>query len=533
MPNALLSVYNKKGIADFARELHKLGWTIYASGGTAKEIASKKTPVKDVASLVGGGAILGHRVVTLSREIYAGLLATDSKADTAELQKLEIPRIDLVCVDLYPLQTEIAKKDSSEATVIEQTDIGGPTLLRAAAKGRRIVIADTRQRPQVLDWLKQDMPNKENYLRYLAAVAEAVVADYALESARYNSSGEANGVLGWRTSETLYGENPWQGQSALYSTGYGDALSLSNFELEQGTTPSYNNYADIDRLLQTMTHIAAGFDLNYKKVPLIALGAKHGNVCGAAIGTNPKQVVEGMLEGDLRAIFGGLVMTNFALDAKLAETLLGHKVAPAPRRLLDGVIVASVDNAAKAQLQRKGDKCRLLSNPALAKLNQTSLDRSQRFRYVRGGWLSQSNYDYVLDLKAKELEKHGKLSVAQEKDLLLAWAIGSTSNSNTITLVKNGHLIGNGVGQQDRVSAAELAIKRAKDAGHDPKGGVAYSDSFFPFPDGVDTLATVGVKGILASSGSVNDSMIIEHCTKAKVALYLIPDKIARGFYAH
>lgn len=527
--NALLSVYDKTGIVEFAKELVEMGWTIYASGGTAKKLDEEKVPVKDVAGLVGGGAILGHRVVTLSREVHAGLLATDSKEDTEELKKLGIPRLDLVYVGLYPLVEEIRKPGSTEQSVLEQTDIGGPGMLRSGAKGRRIVICDPRQAEKVLTWMKAGEPNSDEFRRELAANAEAIVASYALESARYTSGGFWNGEVNWQVASAKYGENPWQGNAFLYGHNVNDPLGLIHFKLEQGTEPSYNNYADIDRLLQTMTHIAAGYDVNYKKAPFIALGAKHGNVCGAAVGSNKAEVIKRMLDGDPRAIFGGLVMMNFKLDKSLSETLLTYGLKSG-RRLLDGVIASDVDKPAMENLSRKGDKCRLLTNKQLAKLSKKSLDSSLRTRYVRGGRLVQDNYTFVLDLKDKELDKTGK---ANEEDLLLAWAIGSTSNSNTITLVKNQKLIGNGVGQQDRVSACELAIKRAKDAGHEVKGASAYSDSFFPFADGPKTLAKAGVKSILATSGSVKDKEVKQTMKKAGVVMYMIPDKKGRGFYAH
>lgn len=537
--NALISVYDKTGIAEFARSLRDLGWKIYASGGTAKTIAQAKVPVTDVAELVGGESILGHRVVTLSRQVHAGLLATDSKADQAELKRLVIPRIDLVCVDLYPLQAEITKPGATENSVLEQTDIGGPALLRSAAKGRRIVIGNPEQRSQIIDWIKAGMPDKENHLRQLAARAEAEVARYALDSARYISQGRFDGVVGEQVAEAVYGENPWQRGAWFYSNNSDDKLTLEHFELIQGSAPSYNNYCDIDRLLQTMTHVAAGFGLNYKKVPAIALGAKHGNVCGAAVNESPVEAIQQMLLGDPRAIFGGIVMLNFELDATLAEILLTHAMpsrrpnsvkASMGRRLLDGVVAPSITADAVTRLKRKGDKCRILANPELTKLNQTSLDQAIRTRYVRGGQLTQDNYTFILDLKSPELEKSGQ---AAENDLVLGWAIGSTSTSNTVTLIKNGQLIGNGVGQQDRVSVCELAIKRARDAGHEVGGAAAYSDSFFPFPDGPQVLADAGISSILATSGSVNDDQIKAVCRKAGVSLYLIPDKIGRGFYGH
>ncbi len=175
----------------------------------------------------------------------------------------------------------------------------------------------------------------------------------------------------------------------------------------------------------------------------------------------------------------------------------------------------------------------MLENPALASLTAKSLNSETRFRQVRGGFLRQPNYTYVLDLHDARIERTGALTPEAEKDLLLAWAVGSTSNSNTVCLVKDGQLIGNGVGQQDRVGGCELAIKRAKDARHDTAGAVAYSDSFFPFVDGPQALATAGVKTIFATSGSVRDAEVKAACADAGVSLVMIPDSVARGFYGH
>lgn len=182
-------------------------------------------------------------------------------------------------------------------------------------------------------------------------------------------------------------------------------------------------------------------------------------------------------------------------------------------------------------LQRSGDKCRFLANPALGTLTSASLDTTPRFRYVRGGFLKQPNYAFIPDLSMAE--KTGAATREQENDLLLAWAVGSTSNSNTVSLVRNGQLLGNGVGQQDRVGGAELAIKRAKDEGHDLAGAAAYSDSFFPFPDGPEVLAHAGVTAILGTSGSKNDDLTRKLCSERGVALYLLPDSEARGFFGH
>ncbi len=530
---ALISVYNKDGIVEFAEELHKLGFDILASGGTAKKLTEAKLPVRDVSELVGGKAILGHRVVTLSREVHAGLLAQDNKEDRAELEKMGVPFIDLVCVDLYPLKEEIKNKKSTRESVIEKTDIGGPTMLRSAAKGRRIVVSDPADRMRVLEWLKRKEPEKETFITGLCAKAEAVVAEYCLWSARYHSQGGYDGFLGREAQQCLYGENAWQTPAALFAREADDPLAIANFELVAGTAPSYNNLCDLDRMLQTATHIAAAFDVNAKKVPLIAVGAKHGNACGAAIGTDPEAVLKAMLEGDLRAIFGGLVLTNFPITEKAAETLLTHKMSANQRRLLDGVIAPDFKPEAVKALSRKGDKCRFLKNPALGKLSKETMDSASRFRYVRGGFLKQPNYNLVIDLSGPNIEKIGELTPQRVADLLLAWAVGSTSNSNTVALVRDGMLVGNGVGQQDRVGGCELAIKRAKDAGHETVEAVAYSDSFFPFTDGPKALADAGISAVFASSGSVKDEEVKKFCREQGMTLVLVPDKLGRGFFGH
>lgn len=526
--NALLSVYSKEGIVDFAQQLVAMGWNIFASGGTAKALTSAGIAVTDVAELVGGGAILGHRVVTLSREVHAGLLATTSDADIKELEALGVPFIDLVCVDLYPLEEEITKAEATTESVIEKTDIGGPTMLRSAAKGRRLVIGDPADRQKVLDWLNNGEQDRESFANQLAAKVEFVVANYCMSSARYHGQGEYEGMIGVRKQVCGYGENGWQTPAALYSTGTPDPLALDKFRLVQGASPSYNNFCDLDRLLQTVTHIAAAFE----RKRFIAVGGKHGNPCGASISSDPTKAIKRMVEGDIRAIFGGLVMTNFVLTAELAETLLTHQQSPGPR-LLDGVIVPEATDEAIEMLKRKGDKCRLFVNPALISLGKHSLDTNLRMRYVRGGFLAQPNYSFVLDLSHQNVQKDGFLNPEMHEDLLLAWAVGSTSNSNTITLVRDGQLIGNGVGQQDRVGASELALKRARDANHDIDGAVAYSDSFFPFPDAVEVLAKAGVGAILSSSGSINDDKVREVCHKYGVSLCMIPDKMGRGFFGH
>ncbi|WP_169542307.1 hypothetical protein [Solirubrobacter soli] len=325
-----------------------------------------------------------------------------------------------------------------------------------------------------------------------------------------------------------YGENAWQTPARLVHEQTEDPLALGRFTLLDGSAPSFNNLVEIDRQLQTVTHIAAGFDGD---VPAIALGTKHGNACGAAVADSPIEATRRMLTGDTRAIFGGCVMLGFAVDEAVADVLVNHE-SPV-RRLLDTVAAASFTDGAVELLARKQGKCRVLANPALGSLGRHSLDTGPRTRQVRGGVLEQPNYTFVLDLNDPALQRFGSLTAEQERDLVLAWAIGSTSNSNTITLVRDGQLIGNGVGQQDRVGGCALAIMRARDAGHDTAGAVAFSDSFFPFPDGPQLLIDAGVKAVFCTSGSVRDDVVRQTMLDAGVAVMQLPDRQARGFFGH
>jgi phosphoribosylaminoimidazolecarboxamide formyltransferase/IMP cyclohydrolase len=529
---SLISVYNKDGITEFAKELVGLGWKVISSGGTAKHLADAGIPVTDVADITGMKAILSHRVATLHPKIHGGLLALDTPEHLAEMEKYEIPWIDMVCVDFYPLKEEIAKAGATRESVIEKTDIGGPTMIRSGAKGGRITICDPKDRVKVIEWLKAGSENKEEFLNNLRAKAEFMIAKYCATSAGYHGGKKYKSIFGELVSECAYGENAYQKPAGLYKEDTSDLLSLHNWTLVAGNPLSYNNMCDVDRMMQTMTHIGAGLEKNFNSVPFITIGAKHGNACGVGMADKELESVEKMLLGDQRAIFGGSVMMNFPVDEKIAEELI-HKFCPEgkegiQRRLLDVVAAPAFTAEAVEILSRKKGKCRLLVNKNIEKAGMNSLDTAPRYRYVRGGFLSQPNYTFVPNVK--------------NKDILLAWAIGCTSNSNTITIVKDGRLVGNGVGQQDRVGAAKLAIFRADDAAKfadatvekaDLENSSAYSDSFFPFPDAVEVLINRGVKTIFATSGSVNDEKIIELCKTKGVNLITMPDTEARGFYQH
>ena len=537
---ALLSVFNKDGIVEFARRLKALGWNIISSGGTARALKNSGMIVMDTAKLVGGGAILGHRVVTLSREIHAGLLADPNDPEhVAEMKKLGIPFISLVCCDFYPLSDAMSKSNASIESVVESTDIGGPTMVRSAAKGSRIVICRHEDREVAIKQLENSGDVNAETRQALRARAEFEVAKYCLSSAQFHSGSDFTGIMGRQTLVAKYGENASQAPAALYSIDGDDPLALNKFKLVSGTDPSYNNLCDIDRLLQTITHVESVFRLNWGGRPDIMIGVKHGNPCGAAvnIGAPDKRIklAKKVALGDKLAIFGGWIMTNFGISGPVAAALVKAGMRGNRVQRFDGVVAPSFESGVIGSLERVRGKCRLMANPALG--YPLELDRSSRFRYVRGGFLMQPNYMFVP--KFSDMQVYGRRNKSLEMSLALAWAVGCTSNSNTISIVRNKMLIGNGVGQQARVWASKLAIRRAIDAEHAGKlkGAVAYSDSFFPYPDAVEALITYGIKAIFTTSGSKakggGDTATIEACKKAGVTLYMLPDKEARGFFGH
>ncbi|MCX6720662.1 MAG: hypothetical protein NTW11_02555 [Candidatus Staskawiczbacteria bacterium] len=536
-PWALLSVSNKTGIEDCARRLVALGWRIISSGGTAKKLKEAGVPVRDVAKLVGGGSILGHRVVTLSREVHAGLLANvDKQEDMKELKKLGIPVISMVICDFYPLEKTISEAGATPESVAEGTDIGGPCMVRSAAKGLRIVACTLQDREVILRELEETGAVSKETRQRLRARAEFEVAKYVLASARYHGNGQFEGLMGELVQELAYGENK-QKPARLYSTGSKDPLALENFHVVEGSTPSYINVTDYDREITTLTHV-----VNYigKRgiIPCVCLVVKHGNCCGAGIDMdNPAQAVLNAVTGDTTAAMGGVVMCNFKLTKDLAG-LMVHAGMEGKTQKFDGVVAPEIEEGVGEFLERVKGKCRMVVNPHLAS-RDLKMDSSLQCRPVRGGFLTQPRDNYVPVLDDSTLVA-GARDRDKELDLLLAGAIARTGNSNTITVVKNRKLLGNGVGQQDRVGAAMVALLRAKKAGNggELEDSVAWSDSFFPYPDGPKVLTDGGVKTIFSTSGSKapggGDPATIQHCKDAGANLHMLDDGCgARGFAVH
>lgn len=527
---ALVSVYDKIGIEDRVWRLINLGYGILSSGGTAKTLMAAGIPVCDVAELVGGGAILKHKVVTLSREVHAGLLA--DQFEIKELKALGIPWINLVAVDLYPLETQIASPNCTRGNVIDKTDIGGPTMLSSAAKGSRIVIGATSDWDWTLDWMENDCPNYAETVNLMRAKADGIVANYRLLSSRYHSGGKIEGFIGHLVAACQYGENKHQVPAGLFTLDTDYPLAIDRFQQVAGQPASFNNYNDMSRLLLAMTRTAAAYDTNHMERYRMAFVGKHGNLCGAGVTYNdPVLALQKMIDGDRRAILGGVVMLNFTLTAELAEILLSYHLRRGEkRRNLDCIAAPFIDEGAIELLKRYKDKCRFLVNPALDNLDRNSLYTGLDIRMVPGGFLVQPASRFVLDLSDLAMEQIGRGSWETNKNIILSWAIGSSSCSNSIAIVKDGMLLGLAAAQQDRVTACKVAIMRARAMRHDLAGAIAYSDSFFPFKDGPELLFKAGIRTIFASSGSINDGDVKQFCIDAGITLYMMPDALCRGF---
>lgn len=538
-PVALLSVFNKDGIVEFATELAALGFEIYASGGTRLALIQGGVEANDVAWLVGGAAILGHRVVTLSREIHAGLLADPNNPEhVTEMAGFNIPFIDLVYNNCYPLKAAIAAGKSA-AQVLEATDIGGPCMLRSAAKGRRIVMCDPADQPRVLAWLKEDRPDADAFLTGLAAKAEGYVADYALASARYTSGGAIDGMIGTKVWDLCYGENK-ETPAGLYALEDDpDPLAVHRFVQVGGNAPSSINVTDLDRGLNTMTRFTAGWKLNFGEMPLVGLALKHGKCCGAAYGKTPLEVIRNLIDCDPLSIFGGTLMFNFRLDTAAARELRNYRRGEIMNGY-DVIIAPGYDEGASEVLERKSGKTRVYENPALATELIAELPPSMTFRPVRGGFIRMPASTFLLQVNDPRMEKHvpeGAEPVTEQqlKDLILAFAVCATSESNTTTIVVDGMLLANGVGQQSRVDVCELAVSRAIKRGHGDKlpRAVAVTDSFFPFPDALEVLVNAGIRFIWSTSPPKTKPEVIAVGMKAGAIHWTLSDAFARLFFGH
>ncbi|MCX6809245.1 MAG: hypothetical protein NTZ65_00605 [Candidatus Berkelbacteria bacterium] len=528
----LVSVFDKSNLIPFVEKLIELGYSILASGGTRKAIEAAGLEVTDVAEWTKQEPILKHRVVTLHPRIHAGLLADcNDPEQVVEMIELGWDLIHIVRLDFYPLEKAIADGEPYE-TIINMIDIGGPTMASSASKGGRFVVIDPKDEQLLVDYLENGDSDCESPVRGLCAKADFLVSCYRMKSAAYRSNDRYGGLF-WEKREDLplcYGENKYQ-QAELVQIGTGDPLGQIYHQQICGNPPSTINRKDMKHGVNILRH---AYQIMSPHAPgiKIALGLKHGNPAGAAFGHDPFGVIRGMAQGDELALFGGVVITNFPITEDIAVAM--RQKRDGSRQNFDLVLAPEISPEAADVLDRVTGKCRMFINPALAgKLARSTvreLDVLDETCAIR-----QDPFKPIEDITKDEYLMSGApLDHEQLLNLLFAGAICHGSTSNTMTLVTARQLTGNGVGQQARVYASDLAVERAitADNGITPET-VAWSDSFFPNEDGLEKLIALGVRTVFSTSGSRADQAVIDLAKQYNITLIMGPDELFRGFCRH
>lgn len=499
---AILSVFDKSGISEFARELEKLGVEIISSGGTYKLLKEEKIAAKQVEDITGFAECLDGRVKTLHPKIHGGILANRNlEAHRETLKELEIPEIDLVVVNLYPFKNVTSRPDHSFMEAIENIDIGGPTMIRAAAKNHEhvLVLVDPADYPEVIERLKNKELDQAFRLR-LAQKAFSTTAQYDIMIANYlekkmgrEESPETILLSLNKKQDMRYGENPHQ-PAAYYSCERMEAKGVEAAQILNGKELSYNNYNDT----QGAIDLAMEFD------EPVCVAVKHATPCGVAVGKDLFEAYQGAYEADPVAIFGGIIATNQTLDAKTAEEM--NKI------FLEVIVAPDFEPEALKILSQKAN-LRLLKLPFLAEKDQ---EEGLELKSLGGGFLAQAKNKALY--QEKTLVSKQEATAQQEKDLDFAMKVVKHVKSNAIVVAKNGKTLGIGGGQVSRIWAAEAALERA---GAEAQGAVMASDAFFPFGDVVALAAEKGIAAIIQPGGSIKDQDSIEESDKNKIAMII------------
>ena len=509
---ALLSVWDKRGLAELGGALSAHGIALVASGGTATLLSEAGLEVETVEMATGAAEILGGRVKTLHPAIHAGILARrDREEDMADLAAGSVAPIDLVVVNLYPFQDAEALGAGDEAGRTELVDIGGVALLRAAAKNWRhvAVVCEPDDYDRVIEELAATGGAlAEETCRSLAAKAFRLTASYDAAIAAWLSAGEPAWPERWTWSgelagELRYGENPHQ-PAALYRERAARADDLVSVEILQGKELSYNNYLDAEAARRVARDLHA-----LDPTRAVCAIVKHTIPCGAAVGESALEAYERALAADPVSAFGGIVALDRRVDEALAAKLAEH--------FLEVVYAPEFDDAARDTLARKKG-LRLLAGPFPGG-DPTALE----LRRVGGGVLVQRpNLEWLPagDPRAAcEVATSIRPTDDQWRDLLFAWTVCRQVASNAIVIARGGATVGVGGGQTNRVGAVELAIRRARELGHDPAGAALASDGFFPFSDGIEAAAAAGIGAIVQPGGSRRDEDVVEAAERARIPM--------------
>jgi phosphoribosylaminoimidazolecarboxamide formyltransferase/IMP cyclohydrolase len=503
---ALISVSDKRGVVDFARALHRLGYRILSTGGTARLLAEAGIDVTEVADYTGFPEILDGRVKTLNPRIHAGLLAR--RPDPAHMQALAqhaIDPIEILAVNLYPFEQTVARDGCSFDEAIENIDIGGPAMLRAAAKNHESVaaIVDPGDYACVLEELEAGGALAAATRLALAKKVFAHTARYDGMIANYLTSldaGQARGAFPdvlsrqWvKVQQMRYGENPHQ-QAAFYrETTVGGGL-LAGYAQLQGKELSYNNIADADAAWECVRSFA----------DCACVIVKHANPCGVAVAVSPAAAYAKAFRTDPTSAFGGIIAFNRTVDAEAAQAVC--------RQFVEVVIAPGFDAGAREVLGAK-QNVRLLTVPDGAAQNDFD------FKRVGGGLLVQT--PDVHELAAADLRcVTRKAPTAQQiDDLLFAWRVAKYVKSNTIVFAHDGMTLGIGAGQMSRLDSARIASIKAREASLSLAGSAAASDAFFPFRDGLDVVVDAGATCVIQPGGSVRDEEVIAAADERGVAM--------------
>jgi phosphoribosylaminoimidazolecarboxamide formyltransferase/IMP cyclohydrolase len=497
---ALLSAADKTGLIDLAQALRAAGAEIVSTGGTAAALRAAGLPVRPLDQVTGFPELLGGRVKTLHPAVHAGLLARESADDLAQLREHGITPIDLVAVTLYPFEEAIADGAAMDRAV-EEVDIGGVALLRAAAKNwaRVAVLCVPRQYPDVIAALAAGGIPDDLRLR-LAAEAFARVAAYDAAIAAYfqQAAGQTpfpdRLTLTFRKhTELRYGENPHQ-RAALYAGASPAPGEVLTAQVHGGRALSYNNIADLEAAW------ALARDLPQPSVAVI----KHLNPCGAAAGETVRDAFVRARDGDPTSAFGGVVAANAVIDAEAAQTM--------GELFLECVIAPGYTPEALAALGTKRNLRLLTAVPPTGPAPVASLD----FRSVRGGMLIQDPDAIGKDMTRWRVVTERRPSEMEWTDLRFAWAVCAHVKSNAIVFVKDRQVVGVGAGQMSRVDSVRLAASKAGERARD---AVAASDAFFPFADGVEAAAAAGVTAVVQPGGSLRDAEVLAAANRLRLTM--------------
>jgi len=492
--SALISVFNKDGLAPIVQKLKELNVTIYSTGGTEKFIKELGIHVIPVDEVTSYPSILGGRVKTLHPKVFGGILnRQDNESDIAELKEYNIPQIDLVIVDLYPFEKTVAS-GASEQDIVEKIDIGGISLIRASAKNFKdtFTVSSMDQYEDFLSIISEnDGATTIEQRKKFAAKSFNISSHYDTAIFNYFNEDEVVFKASHQTSKTLrYGENPHQ---KGYFFGDLDAM----FDKLHGKELSYNNLLDVDAAVNLMAEFKG-------EAPTFAI-LKHNNACGFAQRNTIKEAYIDALAGDPVSAFGGVLIANTEIDAATAEEI--HTL------FCEVVIAPSFSDAALNII--KGKKNRII-------LIQKEVELpNQLIRTSLNGLLVQDK-DYITDKLADlSYATTNKPNQNELDDLFFASKLCKNTKSNTIVLVKNKQLLASGTGQTSRVDALNQAIEKATNFGFDLNGSVMASDAFFPFPDCVEIADNAGVKSVIQPGGSIKDQLSIDYCNANNLSMVM------------